>query len=107
MTAEGTPVLAPMAGTVESASYQAGGAGYYVVEHTTVGLDFFFAHCQAGSLAVAAAQAVTPGQALCRAGQTGDATAPHLHFEIWVGGWQAPTGHPIDPLPYLEAWQGT
>jgi hypothetical protein len=22
-----------------------------------------------------------------------------------VGGWQAPTGHPIDPLPYLEAWE--
>ena len=26
----------------------------------------------------------------------------------WVtllrGGWQASTGHPLDPLPYLEAW---
>jgi hypothetical protein len=25
-------------------------------------------------------------------------------LEIWVGDWQAPGGHPIDPLPYLEAW---
>jgi peptidase M23-like protein len=105
LTTEGTPDLAPLAGTVLSTSYQAGGAGYYVVEHTSVGFDFMFAHCQAGSLAVAAEQAVSSGQELCRAGQTGDATAVHLHFEMWVGGWQAPTGHPIDPLPYLEAWE--
>ncbi len=104
MAAEGTPVVAPMAGTIESTSFQAGGAGYYAVEHTAVGLDFMFAHCQEGSFGVTAGQAVAVGAALCRVGQTGDATAPHLHFEIWVGGWQAPTGHPIDPLPYLEAW---
>jgi murein DD-endopeptidase MepM/ murein hydrolase activator NlpD len=45
------------------------------------------------------------GQTVCQAGQTGDATAPHLHFEMWVGGWYAPGGHTIDPLPYLEAWE--
>jgi murein DD-endopeptidase MepM/ murein hydrolase activator NlpD len=105
LTAEGTPVLVPMAGEITWTSYQAGGAGYYAVEHAGVGLDFMFAHCQAGSLAVAAGQSVAAGQALCGAGQTGDATAPHLHFEIWVGGWQAASGHPIDPLPYLEAWE--
>jgi biotin carboxyl carrier protein len=105
LTAEGSPVVLPMGGTILTASYQAGGAGYYAVEHTTVGLDFMFAHCQAGSLAVSTGEAVTAGQALCRAGQTGDATAPHLHFEIWVGGWWAPAGHPIDPLPYLRAWE--
>lgn len=107
LTAEGTAVLAPLAGSIESTSYQAGGAGFYAVEHTAIGFDFMFAHCQAGSLAVSAGQSVTAGQALCRAGQTGDATAPHLHFEMWVGGWQAATGHPVDPLPYLEAWELT
>jgi murein DD-endopeptidase MepM/ murein hydrolase activator NlpD len=105
LVAEGTPVLAPMAGTIVWTSYQAGGAGYYAVEHTTVGFDFMFAHCEASSLAVKAEQAVSAGQALCLEGQTGDATAPHLHFEIWVGGWQAAGGYPIDPLPYLEAWE--
>jgi len=105
LTAEGTPVLAPLAGTITSTSYQAGGAGYYAVEHTNVGLDFMFAHCQAGSLVVTTGQAVGAGQQLCRAGQTGDATAPHLHFEMWVGGWQEAGGHPIDPLPYLQAWE--
>jgi biotin carboxyl carrier protein len=104
LTAEGTPVAAPLAGTIESTSFQAGGAGYYLVEHTAVGFDFMFAHCEAGSFAVRSGEAVAAGQALCLAGQTGDATAPHLHFEMWVGGWQAPGGRPIDPLAYLEAW---
>jgi murein DD-endopeptidase MepM/ murein hydrolase activator NlpD len=104
LTTEGSPVVAPLAGTILSVSYQAGGAGYYAVEHTGVGFDFMFAHCKAGSLAVGTGQAVAAGQALCNAGQTGSATAPHLHFEMWVGGWQAVTGHPIDPLPYLQAW---
>jgi murein DD-endopeptidase MepM/ murein hydrolase activator NlpD len=35
---------------------------------------------------------------------TGDATACHLHFEIWTApGWYE-GGSPIDPLPYLEKW---
>ena len=105
LTAEGTPDLAPLAGTITYTSYQASGAGYYAVEHSLVGLDFMFAHCKAGSLAVSAGQAVAAGQPLCQAGQSGDATGPHLHFEIWVGGWQAAGGHSIDPLPYLQAWE--
>jgi biotin carboxyl carrier protein len=105
LTAEGTPIVAPLAGTILTASYQAGAAGYYAVEHTDAGLDFMFAHCQAGSLLVVKGDSVSAGQTLCRAGQTGDANTPHLHFEIWVGGWQALGGHPIDPLPYLEAWE--
>jgi len=105
LTAEGTAVVAPLDGTIESTSYQEGGAGYYAVEHTAVGLSFFFAHCEAGSLAVAAGQQVAAGALLCRAGQTGDATAPHLHFEIWLDGWRTAAGYPIDPLPYLQAWE--
>jgi murein DD-endopeptidase MepM/ murein hydrolase activator NlpD len=104
LASEGTSVLAPLAGTIVTAGYQAGGAGWYAAEHTVDGLDFFFAHCQAGSLAVSTGQAVSAGQAICQVGQTGDATGPHLHFEVWVGGWRAATGHPIDPLPYLEVW---
>lgn len=106
LAAEGTPDVAPLAGTITWTSYQAGGAGYYAVEHTLIGFDFMFAHCKAGTLLVSAEQAVAAGQQLCQAGQTGDATTPHLHFEMWVGGWQAKGGHSIDPLPYLQAWEG-
>ncbi|HEX3511215.1 MAG TPA: M23 family metallopeptidase [Solirubrobacteraceae bacterium] len=105
LTAEGTPVLAPLAGVITSTAVQAGGAGYYLVEHTGYGLDFMFAHCQAGSFAVAQGQSVSAGTVLCHAGQTGDATTPHLHIEIWVGRWQEAGGYPIDPLPYLQAWE--
>jgi len=105
LASEGTPVVAPFAGTITTTSYQAGGAGYYAVEHTSTGFDFMFAHCEANSLTVSVGQVVSGGQQLCKVGQTGDATTPHLHFEIWVGGWQAKGGQPIDPLPYLEAWQ--
>lgn len=105
LTAEGTPEVAPLAGTITWTAYQASGAGWYAVEHTAIGFDFMFAHCKAGTLAVSAEQAVSPGSPICQAGQTGDATAPHLHFEIWIGGWQVKGGHSIDPLPYLEAWE--
>ncbi|HUA75510.1 MAG TPA: M23 family metallopeptidase [Solirubrobacteraceae bacterium] len=105
LTAEGTPDVAPLAGTITWVSYQASGAGYYAVEHTAIGFDLMFAHCKAGTVAVSAEQAVAPGAQICLAGQSGDATAPHLHFEMWVGGWQVKGGHSIDPLPYLEAWE--
>jgi murein DD-endopeptidase MepM/ murein hydrolase activator NlpD len=104
--APGTPVVAPVAGTVSAARYQAGGAGWYVVLDGADGRDYFFAHCTAGSVAVVAAQPVAPGQPLCGVGMTGDATGPHLHFEIWMVGWRVPGGYPVDPLPQLLAWGG-
>jgi murein DD-endopeptidase MepM/ murein hydrolase activator NlpD len=105
LTAEGTPVVAPLSGTILTTSYQESGAGYYAVEQTTVGFDFMNAHCEASSLLVSTGQSVSAGQELCKAGETGDATTPHLDFEMWVGGWQSSSGHPINPLPYLEAWE--
>jgi biotin carboxyl carrier protein len=105
LTAEGSPIVAPLAGTVITTGYQASAAGYYAAEHTAAGLDFFFAHCKAESLLVKTDESVAAGQQLCAAGQTGDATTPHLHFEIWFGGWRAQGGYAVDPLPYLEAWE--
>ncbi|HEX5307671.1 MAG TPA: M23 family metallopeptidase [Solirubrobacteraceae bacterium] len=104
LASEGLEVLAPLSGTIITTGYQAGAAGWYVAEQAGDGLSFFYAHCQAGSVAVKAQQSVRAGQRLCLVGQTGDATGPHLHFEIWVGGWHVGNGYPVDPLPYLEAW---
>src|SRR4051812_37800265 len=106
--AEGLPVVAPLAGTVTSVDNQPSAAGWYVVLHTVDGRDMFFAHCQEGSIAVPAGATVAAGAPLCLVGHTGDATGPHLHFEIWVGGWRVnAASQPIDPLADLQAWDPT
>ena len=105
MAAAGTPIVAPYAGTIGSTSYQAGGAGEYVVLDGADGRDYFFAHCLRRSTVVAAGAAVSAGQTLCQVGATGTTSgASHLHFEIWPVGWHVPGGAPIDPLPELLAW---
>jgi murein DD-endopeptidase MepM/ murein hydrolase activator NlpD len=106
IAAEGTPIVAPLAGTVTWVAYQAAAAGHYVVLHGADGRDYVFMHLQDGSVAVAKDQAVTAGQRLGSVGHTGDASGPHLHFEIWPNGWYADGSQPIDPLPQLEAWAG-
>ncbi|MFL5844028.1 MAG: M23 family metallopeptidase [Solirubrobacteraceae bacterium] len=105
--ARGLPVVSPVAGVVASTDFQKGAAGYYVVVNGNDGRSFFFAHCQSGSFGVSAGQTVAAGTGLCRVGSTGRATGPHLHFEIWVGGWRVDgNSHPVDPLPQLRAWAG-
>jgi murein DD-endopeptidase MepM/ murein hydrolase activator NlpD len=105
MAAEGTPVVAPLAGTIIARDYQADGAGFYLVEQAVDGRHFFFAHCQKDTFAVDVGAAVGGGQQLCRVGSTGRSSGAHLHFEIWIGGWHVDqNSHPIDPLPDLQAW---
>jgi murein DD-endopeptidase MepM/ murein hydrolase activator NlpD len=102
--AEGTPIVAPRGGLIETVQYQAGGAGNYVVldgEGET--RDYVFMHLKTGSTVVTQGQRVRTGQLLGQVGATGDASGPHLHFEVWDGPWYA-SGHPIDPLPLLRAW---
>lgn len=103
--AAGTPIVAPLAGTIRTAAYQASAAGEYLVLDAADGSSYFFAHCQRNSTAVTTGQAVSAGTLLCRVGSTGDATGPHLHFEQWVGGWRAnAASRPVDPRPNLDAW---
>lgn len=103
--ASGTPIVAPVAGTVTWKANQPGGAGIYLVlRASSHGRDYVFMHLKRGSVLVAPDQPVTAGQQLAEVGATGIASGPHLHFEIWIGGWQARGGAPIDPLPQLERW---
>jgi murein DD-endopeptidase MepM/ murein hydrolase activator NlpD len=104
LAAEGTPIVTPLAGTVSHKAYQASGAGYYLVVHGSDNRDYAFMHCQKDSIPVEIGQVLIQGQQICLTGHTGDASGPHLHFEIWVGGWWAKGGYPIDPLPDLKAW---
>jgi murein DD-endopeptidase MepM/ murein hydrolase activator NlpD len=103
--AEGTPIVAPRGGVVESVQYQAGGAGHYVVvDGEGEDRDYVFMHLRSGSVVVEEQQRVRTGQRLGEVGNTGRSSGPHLHFEIWIGGWYESGGEPIDPLPLLRAW---
>jgi murein DD-endopeptidase MepM/ murein hydrolase activator NlpD len=63
-----------------------------------------YAHLAARAM-VSKGQVVQPGQQIGIVGQTGDATACHLHFELWRGKWYR-GGHPINPLPFLQTYAG-
>ncbi|MCW3014304.1 MAG: family metallopeptidase [Solirubrobacterales bacterium] len=105
--AQGTPIVSPTAGTIRFTDYQASAAGEYIVERLADGRDVFYAHCVRHSTVVRPGQAVPRGARLCDLGQTGDATGPHLHLELWPAGWRDVQGtSPADPLPQLRAWDG-
>jgi murein DD-endopeptidase MepM/ murein hydrolase activator NlpD len=102
--AEGTPVVAPRAGVVEAVQYQAEGAGHYVViDGDDEDHDYVFMHLRTGSITVEEGDRVRTGERIGQVGNTGRSSGPHLHFEIWVGGWYT-GGEPIDPLPLLQSW---
>jgi murein DD-endopeptidase MepM/ murein hydrolase activator NlpD len=103
MAACGTPLVAARGGTVQYSGYQSAAGNYIVIDGKGSSLDFMYAHLAEPSPLLTGEQ-VRTGQAIGIVGDTGDATACHLHFEIWTApGWYE-GGSPIDPLPYLEQW---
>jgi hypothetical protein len=103
LTKCGSKLAAVEAGTVLYRKYQSA-AGYYLILHgDETGFDYGYMHMRAPS-AFAPGDHLTTGEILGYAGDTGDATACHLHFEMWTPpGWYN-GGHPIDPLPSLQQW---
>ncbi|NDC39490.1 MAG: M23 family metallopeptidase [Proteobacteria bacterium] len=79
--AEGTAILAAHDGEVVFAGRGLTGYGKLVVLQTD-GLATVYAHNS--SNLVETGERVRAGQKIARVGQTGDATGPHLHFEIRV-----------------------
>ncbi len=79
-----------------------GDAGNYLVIQSSDHTDMVYMHMR--SLAVVKeGQHVTAGQFVGYVGDTGDATACHLHFELWTWHWYD-GGHSMDPLPKLKQW---
>ncbi len=98
-----TRLYAAQAGTVKVSAYQAGGAGYYLVIDGSDGTDTVYMHMVKRSWAPVGTL-LYAGEQIGRAGESGNATGCHLHFEHWTApGWYA-GGHPYDPLPELLAW---
>ncbi|MEU8825545.1 transglycosylase family protein [Streptomyces sp. NPDC048636] len=93
----GTSVKAVGTGRVVSAGW-ADAYGYEVVIRHPDGRFSQYAHLS--QLSVRAGQSVNGGQQIGRSGSTGNATGPHLHFEIRTGPGY---GSDINPLAYLRA----
>ena len=80
---ERTPIVAAFAGTVEKAGWApvAGRTGNGILIRNPDGERQYYGHLS--SVQVKAGQKVSAGQQIGLVGQTGNATGPHLHFEIW------------------------
>ena len=81
---QGTPIKATRSGTVTTASYQAGGAGYYVSTNHGGGYSSIYMHMT--HYIVRSGQYVNQGQVIGYVGSTGASTGPHLHFGISYNG---------------------
>jgi murein DD-endopeptidase MepM/ murein hydrolase activator NlpD len=99
----GTPLVAARGGTVIMRTYHGLAGNYVVIQDPVTGESHMYAHLREPAL-VKRGQRVETGQPLGVVGDTGDASACHLHFEIWTSpGWYR-GGAPIDPLPALQRW---
>jgi hypothetical protein len=90
----GTPVYAAAVGRVSFAGPTTGGYGNLVVVQHTRGVATMYAHLS--RVLATPGEPVTVGTLLGLVGATGEATGPHLHFEVRV------RDAAVDPLPALR-----
>ncbi len=93
LASRGTPVHAAAPGRVVFAGYAAGGWGRLVVIVHTNGVRTMYAHLS--KVSVRRGQSVMTGGLVGRVGASGDASGPHLHFEVRV------RDGAVDPLTAL------
>lgn len=93
LAATGAPVSAAAGGRVTWAGRLGGGWGNLVVVAHADGVRTMYAHLS--TIAVRVGQRVGTGDRLGAVGATGDASGPHLHFEVRL------RGAAVDPRPAL------
>ena len=90
----GTPILATRSGIVTVATYQAGGAGWYVSLKHDGGYGSIYMHMT--HFIVTEGQYVEAGQVIGYMGTSGGSTGVHLHFGI------SKNGVYVDPADYIN-----
>lgn len=80
---QGSNIYAALDGTVEKAEYSSA-RGNYIFLRSSDNILTVYCHCS--ELLVSAGQSVTAGDVIAKVGATGQATGPHLHFEIRING---------------------
>lgn len=81
--AEGTPIAAAYAGTVEQVG-SSGAYGNYALISDGGGIETFYGHCEV--INVKQGDKIQAGDVIAKVGSTGMSTGPHLHFEIRING---------------------
>jgi len=89
----GTTVAAAAAGTVIVAGYEGDCGNMVAIDH---GGGLSTIYCHMSQIYVGVKQEVQRGQAIGAAGATGDATGPHVHFQVMQN------GKPVDPMSFLK-----
>ncbi len=100
--AYGTAVVAAASGTVVKVGnngYTGGGNVIWVME----GTKLYTTYNHLSSWGVRVGQTISAGQVIGRVGATGEATGPHLHFEVWLGyPWGlGSVSNAVSPCAYL------
>ena len=87
-----TEIYASKSGTVTCASYSGGYGNLVKIQHKD-GYETYYAHCSI--ILVSVGDYVEQGQLIAKMGMTGNATGPHVHFEI------RENGRVINPYDYI------
>jgi murein DD-endopeptidase MepM/ murein hydrolase activator NlpD len=91
---EGAVIRATADGIVIWSGWSARYGNLLIIAHSS-GYYSVYGHNQV--ILVQSRQRVERGEPICLLGNTGQSTAPHLHFEVWFG------NQPIDPIPLLTS----
>lgn len=94
----GTPLYAPLAGTIERAG-PATGFGLAVYLRGDDGAVYVYGHIN--DYFVRAGDRVRAGEQIAEVGNTGVSTGPHVHFEVHPNG--AMYSGAVNPVPWLNA----
>lgn len=96
----GTAVQAPQVGVVESVGYSPSLGKYVILSHGA-GVTTRFGHLS--EIGVTKGEEVTQGQRIGAVGSTGNATGPHLHYEVRVNGKAVDPTKGVFAIDRLEA----
>jgi Peptidase family M23 len=87
--ASGTPVIAVKDGVVANTTLSADYGQAVIIDHDG-GYSSLYAHLS--NKEVSPGTRIIQGQEIGKSGKSGNATGPHLHYEVWKG-----SNNPVDP----------
>jgi murein DD-endopeptidase MepM/ murein hydrolase activator NlpD len=101
---KGTPVVPVRSGKVIWAGWRNNCGGYQVWVSHGNGLYTAYYHLEKGTIAVWAGKWVTDQTTrLARVGESGCATGPHLHIEVWRGYPWRSGSYRVSPWTYIDS----